>query len=169
MLRRSRNSITRICCSSAGLTESARQPTPSVTGPPPQRRRRSCRDRSARLRKGCATAAGEAAQEDRIVGQNFLAHVEQFSGAIIIIDNLGSYKGEAMRRAIRVASAKLFFLPPCIPDLKPIEELFAKLERCYLKPPSALSRPLGGASALLQCFTPIECTNYIKNAGYDSV
>ena len=45
-----------------------------------------------------------------------------------IVDNLGSHKGKAVRRAIRAAGAKLFFLPPYSPDLNPIEQDFAKLK-----------------------------------------
>ena len=33
-------------------------------------------------------------------------------GDIVIMDNLGSHKGKAVRRAIRAAGAKLLFLPP---------------------------------------------------------
>ena len=33
-----------------------------------------------------------------------------------------------MRRAIRAAGAKLFFLPPYSPGLNPIEQVFAKLK-----------------------------------------
>jgi transposase len=35
---------------------------------------------------------------------------------VVIMDNLGSHKGEAVRQAIRSAGAKLFFLP----DTRPI-------------------------------------------------
>ena len=61
-----------------------------------------------------------------INGESFLAYVEQVlvpalkPGDIVIIDNLGSHKGKAVRRAIRAAGAKLFFLPPYSPDLNPI-------------------------------------------------
>ena len=44
------------------------------------------------------------------------------------MDNLGSHKGKAVRRAIRAAGARLFFLPPYSPDLNPIEQVFAKLK-----------------------------------------
>ena len=53
-----------------------------------------------------------------INGQSFLAYVEQVlvpalkPGDIVIIDNLGSHKGKAVRRSIRAAGAKLFLLPP---------------------------------------------------------
>ena len=53
-----------------------------------------------------------------INGRSFTAYVEQFlvptlaPGDIVIMDNLGSHKGKAVRRAIRAAGAKLLFLPP---------------------------------------------------------
>jgi len=54
-------------------------------------------------------------------------------GDIVIIDNLGSHKGKTVRRAIRAAGAKLFFLPPYSRDLNPIEQAFAKLETLLRK------------------------------------
>ena len=54
-------------------------------------------------------------------------------GDIVIMDNLGSHKGKAVRRAIRAAGAKLFFLPPYSPDLNPIEQVFAKLKTLLRK------------------------------------
>ena len=53
-----------------------------------------------------------------INGVKFLAYVEQIlvpslkPRDIVIMDNLGSHKGKAVRQAIRTANAKLFFLPP---------------------------------------------------------
>ena len=69
-----------------------------------------------------------------INGQLFTAYVEQFlvptlkPGDIVIMDNLGSHKGQPVRKAIRSAGAKLLFLPPYSPDLNPIEQVFAKLK-----------------------------------------
>jgi transposase len=63
-----------------------------------------------------------------INGRSFLAYVEQIlvptlkPGDIVILDNLGSHKSLAVRRAIRAAGAKLFFLPPYSPDLNPLEQ-----------------------------------------------
>ena len=74
-----------------------------------------------------------------INGDSFLAYVEQLllpalkPGDIVIIDNLGSHKGKAVRRLIRSAGAKLFFLPPYSPDLNPIEQVFAKLKTLLRK------------------------------------
>jgi transposase len=110
-----------------------------------------------------------------INGQSFLAYVEQIlvpalrPGDVVIIDNLGSHKGKAVRRAIRAAGAKLFFLPPYSPDLNPIEQLFAKLKTLLRKAAErtveATWRRIG---TILQTFTPQECANYLANAGYAS-
>jgi transposase len=110
-----------------------------------------------------------------INGESFLAYVEQIlvpalkPGDIVVIDNLGSHKGKAVRRAIRAAGAKLFFLPPYSPDLNPIEQLFAKLKTLLRKAAERTVevtwRRIG---ALLQTFSPTECANYFLNAGYAS-
>ena len=109
-----------------------------------------------------------------INGASFLAYVEQMlvpalkPGDIVIIDNLGSHKGKAVRHAIRAAGAKLFFLPPYSPDLNPIEQVFAKLKTLLRK---AAERTIQATwkriGALLQSFSPAECANYFANAGYD--
>ena len=110
-----------------------------------------------------------------INGESFLAYVEQFlvptlkPGDIVIMDNLGSHKGPAVRRAIRAAGAKLFFLPPYSPDLNPIEQLFAKLKTLLRK---AAERTVEATwkriGSLLDTFSPQECANYLRNAGYAS-
>ena len=110
-----------------------------------------------------------------INGEVFLAYVEQLlvptlkPGDIVIIDNLGSHKSKAVRRAIRAAGAKLFFLPPYSPDLNPIEQVFAKLKTLLRK---ASERTVEATwkriGALLQAFSPQECANYLRNAGYAS-
>ena len=108
-----------------------------------------------------------------INGISFAAWVEQFliptlsPGDIVILDNLGSHKGEAVRKAIRAAGARLLFLPPYSPDLNPIEQVFAKLKTLLRKAAKrsveATWRAIG---SLLDAFTAEECANYITNAGY---
>ena len=49
-------------------------------------------------------------------------------GDIVVLDNLGSHKGKAVRQIVRKAGARLFFLPPYSPDLNPIEQLFSKIK-----------------------------------------
>ena len=58
----------------------------------------------------------------------------------MILDNLGSHKGKAVRDAIRAAGAHLIFLPPYSPDLNPIEQVFAKLKHLMRKAARALRR-----------------------------
>lgn len=111
-----------------------------------------------------------------INGRSFLAYVEQLlvptlsAGDIVIMDNLGSHKGQAVRRALRAAGAKLFFLPPYSPDLNPIEQVFAKLKTLLRKADErtveATWRRIG---SLLNRFSPTECANYLANAGYASI
>jgi hypothetical protein len=90
-----------------------------------------------------------------INGESFLAYVEQVlvpslkPGDIVIIDNLGSHKGKAVRRAIRSAGAKLFFLPPYSPDLNQSSRSLPSSRPCCARPPNEPSRPPGNASA---CF-----------------
>jgi transposase len=110
-----------------------------------------------------------------INGQSFLAYVEQLlvptlsQGDIVIMDNLGSHKGKAVRRAIRAAGARLFFLPQYSPDLNPIEQVFAKLKTLLRK---AGERTIDATwkriGTQLDSFSPQECANYFRNSGYAS-
>lgn len=109
-----------------------------------------------------------------INGCLFLAWVTQFlvptlrPGDIVVLDNLGSHKGAAVRRAIRNAGAHLLFLPPYSPDLNPIEMLFAKLKTLLRKADErSIAAVWNRIGSLLQHFSPSECVNYIKHAGYD--
>jgi hypothetical protein len=45
----------------------------------------------------------------------------------VILDNLGSHKGKAVRKAIRAVRARLVFLPK-YSDLNPMKQVFAKLK-----------------------------------------
>lgn len=110
-----------------------------------------------------------------INGASFLAYVEQVllpilaPGDIVIMDNLGSHKGRAVRAAIRAAKAKLFFLPAYSPDLNPIEQVFAKMKTLLRKAdPRTTEHTWRTIGALLGAFTPTECANYFTNAGYAS-
>ena len=89
------------------------------------------------------------------------------SGDLVIMDNLGSHKGKAIRRAIRSAGARLFFLPKYSLDLNPIEQVFAKLKHLLRNAASRTLESLVAAiGELLGTFTPQECANYFANAGY---
>ena len=88
-------------------------------------------------------------------------------GDIVVMDNLGSHKGKAVRRAIRAAGARLLFLPKYSPDLNPIEQVFSKLKHGCEKPQSALGRASTMPSPqCLPTVTPAECPNFFAKAGY---
>ena len=108
-------------------------------------------------------------------GRSFLAYIEHFlvpnlnRGDIVIMDNLGSHKRPAVRRAIRAAGAKLLFLPAYSPDLNPIEQMFAKLKTLLRKAAErTVDATWGRIGCLLDTFTPQECANYLRDSGYAS-
>ena len=108
-----------------------------------------------------------------INGERFLAYVEQFlvptlkPGDIVVLDNLGSHKGKAVRKAIRAVGARLLFLPKYSPDLNPIEQLFAKLKTLLRKAAARTLDAVSDAIAhILATYSQAECANYLKDAGY---
>jgi transposase len=108
-----------------------------------------------------------------INGASFRAYVEQVlapilaPGDIVVMDNLGSHKGRAIRAAIRAAKAKLFFLPKYSPDLNPIEMLFSKLKHGLRKAARRTHDAIYDALAtLLPTVQSSECANYFAKAGY---
>lgn len=68
-------------------------------------------------------------------GDCFRAWTEQASaptlrpGDLVIIDDLSSQKVAGAKEAIETRGATLLYLPPCSPDLDPIEQVFAELEQ----------------------------------------
>ena len=88
----------------------------------------------------------------------------------MVLDNLGSHKGQAVRRAIREAGAHLLFLPPYSPDLNPIEMMFAKLKTLLRKADErSIAAVWHRIGSLLDQFSPAECTNYLRHAGYGPI
>ena len=89
-------------------------------------------------------------------------------GDIVVMDNLGRHKGPAVRDAIEAAGATLLYLPPYSPDFNPIENAFAKLKALLRKAAERTVDDLWDAIAdPIDLFTPQECANYFKAAGYD--
>jgi transposase len=108
-----------------------------------------------------------------INGETFTAYVEQAllptltPGDVVVLDNLGSHKGKAVRQAIRKAGAHLLFLPPYSPDLNPIEQMFSKLKALLRKADErSIDATWKRIGSLLDCFSADECTNYLLNSGY---
>ena len=111
-----------------------------------------------------------------INGESFRAYVEQQLlpvlrlGDIVVMDNLGSHKSAAIRRMIKAAGARLWYLPPYSPDLNPIEQTFAKIKHwmraAQRRTVEDTWRQIGRLVATIE---PGECSNYFVNAGYASV
>ena len=108
-------------------------------------------------------------------GAAFKAYVEQIlapslsPGDIVVMDNLSSHKVDGVRQAIKAAGAFVLYLPAYSPDLNPIEQAFAKLKALLRKAAARTVEDLWQAIAdSLDQFTPDECANYLRNAGYAS-
>ena len=108
-------------------------------------------------------------------GEVFLAWVTQElvptlqEGDVVAMDNLACHKSPAVIRAIRAAGARVRFLPPCSPDLNPIEQAFSKIKH-RLRHVSARTRETlwRAVGEVLDTIEPQECANYLRNAGYVS-
>ena len=110
-----------------------------------------------------------------INGESFRTYVDQVlaptlkPGDVVILDNLGSHKGKAVRRAIRASESQASVLAALFPDLNPIEQVFAKLKHLMRK---AKERTVDATwkrtGSLLETFKSSECKNYLVNAGYAS-
>ena len=72
-------------------------------------------------------------------GKPFLPYIKEAPapalrpGDIVVVDNPGCRKGDAVRKAIEDVGAELRFLLPCSPDPDLIEQVFAKLKHWMRK------------------------------------
>lgn len=106
-------------------------------------------------------------------GAAFLAYIEQvlvpelYPGDIVVMDNLPAHKVTGVRNAIEKAGAELRYLPPYSPDFNPIEMAFSKLKAMLRKAAARTIPDLWNVIATtIDAYTPAECQNYFKAAGY---
>jgi hypothetical protein len=75
-----------------------------------------------------------------------------------------------VRAAIEARGAELRFLPPCSPDMNPIEQVFAKLKNpvraAAPREVEALWKTIGDS---LGRFASPECANYLANSDYPRI
>ena len=87
-----------------------------------------------------------------INGASFLAYVEQLlaptlkPGDIVIMDNLGSHKGQAVRRPSERPEPSSSSCRPTVPTSTRSSRSLLSSKLCFAKPPSAPSRPPGNGS-----------------------
>jgi len=111
-----------------------------------------------------------------MTGTGFVTYLEQCLAPtlerddIVIIDNLKAHRVAGVREAIEAAGATLRYLPLYSPDLDPIEMPFAKLKALLRK---AAERSVRGLrhriGSLISTFSPQECANYFRHAGYGAI
>lgn len=108
--------------------------------------------------------------------QIFTQYVRQFlvpelsPGDIVILDNLSSHKGSEAAALVEACGATLLFLPPYSPDLNPIEMVFAKFKQLLRMAKERTREDLWNRiGAIVDCFLPDECQNYLRHAGYAAI
>jgi len=89
-------------------------------------------------------------------------------GHVVILDNLPPHKSAAVRELAEATGARLMRLAPYSPDFNPIENAFAKLKvllrKAAARTKEALWQSIG---EVLDEFSPEECANYFRAAGYE--
>ena len=106
-------------------------------------------------------------------GPMFLAYVKQCvvpilkRGDIVVIDNLPAHRVAGIREAIEAPGATLLFLPSYSPDLNPIELAFSKFKAHLRKAAErTIPRLLHRIGRVARSFSPQECRNFFRHAGY---
>jgi transposase len=111
--------------------------------------------------------------EGAINGPMFLAYVKQClvptlkRGEIVLMDHLPVHKVAGVAEAIKAAGATLIYLPKYSPDLNPIELAFSKLKAHLRKAAEhTILRLLRRIGRVVGDFSPQECRNFFRHAGY---
>ena len=81
-------------------------------------------------------------------------------GQIVLWDNLGVHKNQAVRHLIEAQGCQVRFLPPYSPDFSPIEQAFGKLKTA-LRQANARTRP-----ALEDAITAHDAQAWFRSCGY---
>jgi transposase len=115
----------------------------------------------------CLAVEGSTTSE---VFETYLEHLLAPSlrlGQVVMMDNLSSHKGGRVRERIEGRGCQLLYLPPCSPDLNPIEEAFAKLKALLRKAGArtreALIEVMGYA---LEAVTAKDARGFFEHCGY---
>ena len=122
----------------------------------------------------CDRIAAPCVIDGPINGTSFRAYVEQFlvptlsAGDIVVMDNLGSHKGQAVRKLIRSAGAKCSFCRAIRLISTRSSRSLPSSSPCCAKPIRAPPRPLGTASAHFSTASNPRTVHYLVNAGYAS-
>lgn len=87
---------------------------------------------------------------------------------VIILDNVSFHKSTNAQEIVKSRGAWMLYLPPYSPDLNPIEMAFSKLKALLRKHAARNYNDICSAvGQICDLFTPQECRNYFKAAGYE--
>lgn len=90
-------------------------------------------------------------------------------GDIVILDNVAFHKSPRVQELVRERGAWLLFLPPYSPDLNPIEMAYSKLKSLLRKHAARDFDTICDAlGEICDLYTPQECRNFFKAAGYEA-
>jgi transposase len=88
-------------------------------------------------------------------------------GTVVVLDNLSVHRNEEAARALKDHGCRFLFLPPCSPDLNPIEmalsKLKAHLRRIGARTFTDVFKAIGEVCHL---YDPDECWNYFTASDY---
>ena len=88
-------------------------------------------------------------------------------GDVVVLDNLSSHKRTSIRQCIEAAGATLLFLPPCSPDLNPIEMIFSKIKQLLRSMACRTREALWNAmQSVLNRVTASDAINCFSHCGY---
>lgn len=85
---------------------------------------------------------------------------------MVVVDILPAHKGAAVHAMIEACGASLLLLPPQSPEFNLIENAYAKFKSNLRKAAASTIEALDDAIA--DAFTPNECANFFRAAGYGS-
>ena len=90
-------------------------------------------------------------------------------GDVVILDNLPAHRSTLAASILKEIGAWFLFLPKYSPDLNPIEMAFSKLKALIRKVAARTYEELWQAVGhVCSLFTPKECYNFFKAAGYET-
>ena len=85
----------------------------------------------------------------------------------MVMDNLSAHKGVRIRQLVEERGCELLYLPPCSPDLSPIEEAFSKIKGILRKAQARSREALVEAmSRALDAITPWDAKGFFGHCGY---
>lgn len=85
------------------------------------------------------------------------------------MDSLGFHKSAAIRQMIRTTGARLWYLPPSLSALNPIEQAFAKIKQwMQVAQKRTVQDTWRHISTVASTIEASECANCFKKAGYTS-